>query len=207
MAMSGHDDDRWALVGRGRVPLWLKFFYSLFLCVLVPVYWRQLGPIHFLWASDIALLLIFVAMWLEKPLLNSMVAIGVVPFEFVWIIDFLSGSNLFGVTGYMFSDASPLYLRSLSLFHLFLPPIVLFLLYRLGYDRRALPAQIMLAWLVLPVTYHLGDPAKNINYTAGWGGEPQTIFNPLLYLGLEMILLPAVIFWPVHLVLRRFFRR
>jgi hypothetical protein len=207
MAMSGHDDDRWTLFGRGRVPLWLKFFYSLFLCVLVPVYWRQFGLTHFLWASDIALLLVFVALWLEKPLLNSMVAIGVVPFEFVWIIDFLSGANLFGVTAYMFSDASPLYLRSLSLFHLFLPPLVLFLLYRLGYDRRALPAQIMLAWLVLPATHLLGDPAENINYTVGLGGVPQTIFHPLLYLGLQMILLPAVIFWPAHLVLRRFFRR
>ncbi len=205
--MSGHDDDRWTLVGRRRVPLWLKFFYSLFLCVLVPVYWRQFGLIHFLWASDIALLLIFVAMWLEKPLLNSMVAIGVVPFEFVWIIDFFSGGNLFGVTSYMFSDASPLYLRSLSLFHLFLPPIVFFLLYRLGYDRRALPAQIILAWVVLPVTHLVGDPAENINYTAGLGAEPQTFVHPLLYFGLQMILLPAVIFWPAHLILRRLFRR
>ncbi len=195
------------MVGRGRVPLWLKFFYSLFLCVLVPVYWRQFGLAHFLWASDIALLLVFVAMWLEKPLFNSMVAIGVVPFEFVWIIDFFSGANLFGVTGYMFSDASPLYLRSLSLFHLFLPPLVFFLLYRLGYDRRALPAQILLAWVVLPATHLIGDPAANINYTTGIGSEPQTFFHPLLYLGLQMILLPVVIFWPAHLVLRRIFTR
>jgi hypothetical protein len=70
-----------------------------------------------------------------------------------------------------------------------------------------LPAQIVLAWLVLPVTYLVTDPAKNINFTASWGGEPQTILDPLLYLGLEMILVPAVVYWPTHLVLRRVFRR
>jgi hypothetical protein len=205
--MSGHDDAWWTLLGRGRIPLWIKLLYSLFLCVLVPVYWRQFGPIHFLWGSDIALFLILAAVWLEKPLLNSMMAIGIMPFELVWIVDFLTGSNLLGVTGYMFEAAIPLSVRSLSLFHIFLPAIMLFLLYRLGYDRRALPAQIVLAWLVLPVTYLVTDPAKNINFTASWGGEPQTILDPLLYLGLEMILVPAVVYWPTHLVLRRVFRR
>ena len=205
--MSGHDDAWWTLLRRGRIPLWIKLLYSLFLCVLVPVYWRQLGPIHFLWGSDIALFLILAAVWLEKPLLNSMMAIGVMPFELVWIVDFLTGSNLFGVTSYMFDAAFPLSVRGLSLFHIFLPPMMLFLLYRLGYDRRALPAQIVLAWLVLPVTYLVTDPAKNINFTAGWGVEPQTILDPLLYLGLEMILVAAVVYWPAHLVLRRVFRR
>ena len=205
--MFGREDAWRTLVGRGRIPLWMKVLYGLFLCVLVPVNWRHYGLINFLWASDIALFLVFAAAWLEKPLLNSMMAIGVMPFELIWIVDFLTGSNLFGVTGYMFDAASPLYLRSLSLFHMFLPTIMLFLLHRLGYDRRALPAQIILVWIVLPVTYLVADPTENINFTAGWGTEPQTILHPLLYLGLEMILLPVVIYWPAHLVLRRFFGR
>ncbi len=67
------------LVGRGRVPLWMKVLYGLFLCVLAPIYWRHYGLVNFLWASDIALFLVFAAAWLEKPLLNSMMAIGVMP--------------------------------------------------------------------------------------------------------------------------------
>jgi hypothetical protein len=193
------------LAGRGRIPLWFKVLYGLFLCVLVPVYWHNFGPIQFLWASDIALFLVFAATLIEKPLLNSMMAIGVMPFELGWIVDFLTGSTLLGVTGYMFDETTPLYLRSLSLFHMFLPLIMLFLLYRLGYDRRALPAQIILVWIVLPLTYLVADPAQNINFTAGWGKEPQTILHPVLYLGLEMILLPTVICWPAHLLLQRLF--
>ena len=49
-----------------------------------------------------------------------------------------------------------------------------------------------------------GSHARALSF---FGGVPQTIFHPLLYLGLEMIVLPVVIFWPAHLVLRRIFRR
>jgi len=38
------------------IPLGLKIIYTLFVCALVPVYWRQYGPANFLWFSDIALL-------------------------------------------------------------------------------------------------------------------------------------------------------
>jgi hypothetical protein len=101
-------------VARGRIPLWVKIPYSLFLCVLVPVYWVAYGPNHFLWASDIALFVILATLWLEIPLLNSMMVIGVMPFELAWIVDFLSGSRLIGMAAYMFDDELALYLRALS---------------------------------------------------------------------------------------------
>jgi hypothetical protein len=44
---------------QGKIPLWIKLFITLFLCVLVPVYWRNFGPANFLWGSDIALFLRF----------------------------------------------------------------------------------------------------------------------------------------------------
>ena len=195
------------LVGRGRIPLWLKVLYGLFLCVLVPVYWRHYGPTNFLWASDIALFLVFVAVWLEKPLPNSMMAIGVLPFELAWTVDFLAGARLIGMASYMFNPDLPLYLRALSLYHLALPPVMVFLLYRLGYDRRALLAQTLLVWIVLPATYLLTDPADNINLVFGLSREPQTSLPPLLYLALEMALLPIVVCLPAHLLLRRLFDR
>jgi len=194
-------------VGRGRIPLWIKVIYSLFVCVLVPVYWQHHGPANFLWASDIALFLVGLALWSERPLLSSMMAIGVLPFEIVWSIDFLSGARLLGVASYMFDEERPVYLRGLSLFHLFLPLIIFFLLHRIGYDRRALAAQTLLTWIVLPVTYFVTDPEANINLVFGWGREPQTLMHPLLYLGLEMILLPVALCWPAHRVLGSRFGR
>jgi hypothetical protein len=190
-------------VGRRRIPLWIKVLYSLFLCVLVPVYWHEFGLAHFLWASDIALFVIFAALWLESRLLNSMMAIGVLPFELAWNLDFVAGSQLIGMASYMFDAKLPLYLRGLSLFHTMLPPVMIFLLYRLGYDRRALLAQTVLVWVILPVTYLVTDPADNINAVFGLSKEPQTYMHPQLYLLLEMILLPVVICLPAHLVLQR----
>jgi hypothetical protein len=194
-------------VGRGRIPLWIKVLYTLFLLVLVPVYWREYGPTNFLWASDIALFVVFVAIWLENPLLVSMMAIGVLPFELAWTVDFLAGARVIGMASYMFDPDLPLYLRALSLYHVALPPVMIFLLYRLGYDRRALLAQTLLVWVVLPVTFLVTAPADNINLVFGLGREPQTSIHPLLYLGLEMVLLPVVVCLPAHLLLRRLFGR
>ena len=178
---------------------------GLFLCVLVPVYWHHYGPANFLWLSDVALFAVFAALWLRNALLNSMMAIGVLPFELFWIADFLSSSRLLDVTAYMFDDALPLYLRALSLFHFGLPAMIVFLLFRLGFDRRALLAQTALLWVLLPLSYVVTDAQRNINYTMGWAKEPQTWMPPLIWLGLEMILLPLLVYLPTHLVLRRLF--
>lgn len=187
-----------------RVPLWIKLLYSLFLCVLVPVYWRSYGPANFLWASDIALFFVFFALWTERPLANSMMAVGVLPFEIAWVVDFLSGSQLIGMATYMFEAERPLYLRGLSLFHMVLPPIMVFLLLRLGYDRRALAWQTLLTWVVLPVTYLITDPADNINLVFGPLREPpQQMLPPVVYLVLEMLLLPICIYLPIHSLLQR----
>jgi hypothetical protein len=193
------------MVGRGRIPLWIKILYSLFLCVLVPVYWHHYGPANLLWASDIALFLVGAALWSERALPNSMMAIGVMPFEIAWIIDFSSGSQLIGMASYMFEPERPLYLRGLSLFHILLPLVMVFLLRRLGYDRRALTAQTLLIWVVLPLTYLVTEPAANINLAFGFSRGPQTVMHPLLHLALEMILVPVAICWPTHLLLQRLF--
>ncbi|MDJ0851384.1 MAG: membrane-associated protein [Myxococcota bacterium] len=193
--------------GHRQIPLGIKVLYGLFLCVLVPTYWRHYGPGNFLWASDIALFLVFLSVLSERPLLNSMMAIGVLPFEIVWILDFGSGARLLGMASYMFETERPLYLRGLSLFHVALPVVTIFLLHRLGYDRRALAAQTLLAWIVLPLTYFATEPAANVNLVFGFGKEPQNVMHPLLHLALEMLLVPCVVFWPAHLLLRRLFGR
>lgn len=208
-AVSGNHEPGWIPIRRGRVPLWIKIAYGLFLCILVPVYWHEYGPSNFLWASDIALFIVFVAVCFENRLLNSMMAIGVLPFELAWNLDFfasLAGFRLLGMTSYIFSAELPLYLRGLSLFHVMLPIVIIFMLRRLGYDRRALLAQTLLVWVVLPITFLATEPADNINFVFGLGKEPQTVVHPLLYLMLEMILVPVIICLPAHLVLRSLLR-
>jgi len=97
------------------------------------------------------------------------------------------------------------YLRALSLFHLALPPTLLWLLYRLGYDPRSFVRQTVLTLVLLPVTWLLTTPEQNVNWVYGPGAEPQHVIPPLAYLALEMLALPALVFWPTHLILKRLF--
>jgi hypothetical protein len=193
------------LAGDGAVPLWLKLAYTVFICVLVPLYWRYWGAANFLWFSDIALFVTLLALWLENPLLASMQAISVLLPDLVWAIDLvvrlLVGRDVTGVTKYMFRRDIPLGVRSISLFHLWFPPFLLWIVYRLGYDRRAWLAQTALAAVVLVVCYMITDPSANINWVFGPFGKPQTKLPRLVYLVLLMAFFVFCIFLPAHLVL------
>ncbi len=190
---------------RAVVPLWLKLAYAALVCVIVPIYWRDWGPTNFLWLSDICLFSTAIAVIFEKPALAGMMAVGVLPLELAWCVDFVSGSHLIGLTDYMFDSTKPLFLRGLSLFHVVLPPTILWLLHRFGYDPRSLPRQLALLWVILPVTYFLSDPSDNINWVFGPGNQPQHVIPPPVYLALEMAVLPLFVLWPMHLLMRRLF--
>lgn len=188
-------------------PLWATLPYTLLVLVIVPVYWVEYGPGNFLWFSDIAMFVVLFSLWTGNRLLYSMMAVGVLPFEIIWLADILTLGELTGVAAYMFDNELPLGLRALSLFHV---PLVLFLVWMLarqGYDRRALPLQTLFAWLLLPLTWLLTDPTDNINWVHGLGPgpEPIEILPPVLYLMLYMGLLPVVIYLPTHFILRRLF--
>src|SRR5579872_4394227 len=132
-----------------RIPLWLKWAYTLFLAILVPYYMHSYGPKNFLYFCDIAAFFTLGALWLESPLLASMPAVGILLPQTLWIVDFLAeavGLRLTGLTSYMFENQIPLFTRGLSLFHFWLPILLVWLVWRLGYAKKALPAWTLLAW-------------------------------------------------------------
>jgi hypothetical protein len=191
------------------VPLWIKVGYTLFLCVLVPVYWIHWGPRNFLWFSDIALLGTGVALWLESSLLASMMTLAIALPELAWNVDFfgrlVTGRDILGLSGYMLDRSKPRFLRALSLFHVGLPIVLVWLVHRLGYDRRAWASQTAVALIVLPVSYWLTEPDDNVNWVYGPGSKPQTWISRRLYLALVMIFFPLGIYLPTHLLLSALF--
>ncbi|WP_230392304.1 membrane-associated protein [Pontibacter sp. FD36] len=191
------------------IPLWLPIAYTLFLLVLVPVYWKHYGPGNFLWFSDVALFSVGIVLWTENHLLLSMMAVGVLGLELVWNVDYfgrlLTGRELLGLSDYMFHPDKSLFLRGLSLFHVFLPAIVIWLLIEWGYDTRAIWYQTVLAWIVLPLTYLLTDPKENVNWVFGPGNEPQQAIPSGLYFVLAMLFFPLCIFLPSHFILQWLF--
>ena len=191
------------------MPLWVQVAYAVFLAVLIPLYWWRYGPGNFLWFSDIALFLAGVSLYTQAPLPASMAAVAVLLLEIGWNVDFfghlLTGRRLLGLADYMFDDR-PVWLRALSLFHVPLPVLLVWLVHRLGYDPRALPAQTALAWLVLPVTYLLTKPELNVNWVHGPRAKPQRWMPPRVYLALLMVLIPLCVYVPTHFLLKALFR-
>ena len=191
------------------ISLGLKIGYTLFVCVVTPIYWRQYGPANFLWFSDIALLAMVPALWLENALLASMMALSILFLELVWNADFwirlVTGKSLVSLSAYMFDPNIPLFIRGLSLFHVALPILVVWLLYRLGYDRRALLWQTMVALVVMPISYLLTNPRENINWVYGLGEKPQPIMPEWLFVLSLMIGIPLLVYLPMHFLLGRIF--
>jgi hypothetical protein len=191
------------------IPLWLKIAYTAFVAVLVPVYQRHYGTANFLWFSDVALLAMVPALWLESALIASTMTLAVLAPELAWNLDFfgrlLVRRRLLGMAEYMFDPGLPRGLRALSLFHVFLPPLMLWTLARLGYDARALWAQTILGETLLLVVYRFTDPAQNINWVFGPGTAPQTRLSRRAYLMLVLLFYPVFFYGPTHLVLRAIF--
>ena len=198
-----------------RLPLWLKLAYTAFVAVLVPIYWTNYGPSNFLYFCDMALLLTLPAIWLESPLLASMPAVGILAPQVIWCLDYVAnffGIHLTGMTDYMFDQTLPLYLRGLSLFHGWLPFLLVYLVWRLGYEPRALAgwtviavASMLIAYFFLPgPSPDAGSAAVNVNYGFGMSNTaPQTWMPGWAWFMSLLVGLPTLIFWPTHLALKR----
>ena len=191
------------------LPLWLKIAYTVFVLILVPIYLKHWGAGNFLWFSDIALFGTLLALWLESSFVASMMAISVLLPEFVWNVGFfgrlLTGRNVGSLAAYMFDPGKSLYVRSLSLFHVFLPVLLVWLIYKLGYAVHAWIAQTLLACIVLPLTYLLTDRTENVNWVHGPSSKPQTVMPARLYLLLVMLFFPLFVYLPTHFILRALF--
>lgn len=209
------------LTSNGRIPLWLKWAYSFFMAVLVPVYWYHYGWTNFLYFCDVALFVTLIGLWKESRFWLSMATVGILLPQLLWCADFgveLAGGQMTGMTSYMFDSGKPLYLRALSFFHGWLPWLLLFAVAKLGYDRRALGAWSMLAVLLCGIGFFLLPPAgaeladpnlpRNVNYVFGMDdANPQTRFAPLTYLGLWAGGLIVLVYLPTHFILNRWFAR
>jgi hypothetical protein len=88
----------------------------------------------------------------------------------------------------------------------------------MGYDRRAITAQTLVALVLLPLCYFFTarppapadypTAAVNLNWVFGPGENTiQTWIAPGLYLALQMAFWPLVIYLPTHWTLSRLFKK
>ena len=188
-----------------RIPVWLKLAWSIWLLVWVPLYWRQYGAQNFLYFCDVGNVLIAIGLWAESSLILSWQAIGLLVFQTVYAFDLIAalifGRHVIGGTEYMFDHNITLFVRLLGLYHLIVPPLLLWGVRHLGYDGRAWKLQTLTAWIVVPINF-FWRPQYNVNWARGIKHEQHLVPN-WLYLTTYLIVVPLVIYWPTHLVLKR----
>lgn len=190
---------------QNRIPTWLKVAYTVMVVIIIPVYWHRLGPTNFLWFSDIALIVMVAALWWESRLLASTMAVAVLFLELAWVADFFSGANLTEVAKYMYADDTDWLIKVLSgTFHFALPPVLILMLRKYGYDTRAYLTQVIICLVVIPLTYLLTRPEDNINWVYGLADE-RTSLPPMLYLSLLVAGFIFIIYTPSHFIFKRFF--
>lgn len=206
-------------MSKSKIPLPVKLGYTAFMAVLVPYYWMEYGPTNFIYFCDIALFLTLVTVWTEKPLAASMAGVGIVLPQVFWQLDFLAsigGWRFTGMTDYMFNPEISWMARGLSFFHFWLPILIVYLIWKLGYHRRAWLGWTLTAWAAILVSYYLlpapGDTLAfpnqphNVNYVFGISGDAsQTWMSPTAWLMLLLVGLPTLIYAPTHWVLAKCF--
>jgi hypothetical protein len=188
----------------------MRWAAAVWLAVWLPAYAAVWGWANFLHLCDIAVVLTCVGLWRGSSLLLSSQAVASTVVDLVWTIDvawrLLFGKHLVGGTEYMWDPRFPLWVRLLSVFHLFWPVLLLWALRHVGYDRRGWVLQSAIAAALL-VLARFAAPARNINFAyrdplfrRAWGPAP-------VHLAVILLGLVALIYWPTHLVLGRLLPR
>jgi hypothetical protein len=174
-----------------------------------------------------------IAVWIESPLLLSAGLVSAFVPQMLWVIDYffelaswlgLPGPDkelhLTGMTSYMFNTQTSFFLRFLSFFHFWLVFLLIYLVWRVGYDPRGLGLWTVMAWFLLTVCYAwmppcspvmdpitkqpLRDPNLPVNinyvYNIASDNEPQTWMEPNLYFATYMAILLVGIYPGTHLL-------
>jgi hypothetical protein len=190
-------------------PAWLRWLAILWLAIWIPAYWRTWGASNFLHLCDIAVILLCLSLLTNNALLLSSQAVGSLLVDLAWMLDvawrLLTGRGLFGGADYLFDASYPLWVRLLTLFHVLMPVLLLWVLARTGYDRRGWALQCAIA-LVAFVAARFTSPEANINYAfhdpfihRAWGPPPIHVLTSWLFMA-------VVVYLPTHLALRAIFR-
>jgi hypothetical protein len=186
-----------------------KIAYTAFVLLVMVIWWRHYSWRNFLWFSDIAFIGAVPALWLESAAIASVLAVAVLLPEILWNVDLaarlLTRRRVTGLTDYMFEPQRPWLLRGLSLFHVPLPLVLLWMVGEYGYDARSgLVGAVLMAAIVLPWSRAVSTPERNINWTHGLGAH-RTTLRPATYVALLYAGFVTLVFVPTHLLLQAWY--
>jgi hypothetical protein len=195
---------------RPTIPLWMKVLTTAWVALWFPIYSFYYHWWNFLHLSDIAIALTAIGFWTSSRLLVSSQAVSVLLGETLWCVDLLwavgLGHHLIGGTEYMWDKQYPLWLRLMSLYHFVLPVLLVWGVWRLGYDRRGLKLQAGIGAAAL-VAGRLWGQKDNINFAFHdplfhWAWGPAPVHLAVMFAGMMVL-----VYLPTHWVLGKLFGR
>jgi hypothetical protein len=171
----------------------LRWLAAAGLALYVPAYAWAYGFANFLVLCNLTVLLVGVGLWTCNRLILSSQAVAILVVGAAWTLDLLSrlvlGRHLpGGGTAYMWDPQWPLFTRLLSLYHVVLPPLLVLVLRRVGYDRRGywLQSAIAVAGVAMG---RLFGPGVNLNqayvelvFGRTWGGPATHVLAVVAFL-------------------------
>ncbi len=185
-------------VARWLALAWLVFF--------LPYNWSVHGPWNLLFFCDVAVILTCAGIWTGSALPLSSQALFSFLVQGGWTLDLLmllylrrglSPGTL--IAGWMLNPDIPLFYRAVSLYHVVWPLLLLWCVWRVGYDRRAVWLQSAVSVFVMSASL-LAPPEMNLNavHQPGWSWQPGA-----LHVAIAVATLIAVVYLPTNLVLSR----
>ena len=187
--------------------LGLKLLFWTFVVAWALVYAGFYPLVNFLWTCNMGLILTAVALAFNEHRLTLSVCLILVALpDFAWTVDVTiaatTGIHPTGATAYMFDPEIPKHVRLFSYEHVLLTPVLVFLLWSRGYDRRALPLAALLVLVLYYITYWLAEPATQVNWVWGPFGQQQSLFTPALYPLFAALVFSIIFLIPGHFLAR-----
>lgn len=177
----------------------------------------------FLYLCDIALFLtyftyVFVNNEQLRRLLYSTACVGILLPQIVWNVDFvinllkLESINKLKISTYMFNPRLKWYLKLLSLFHAWLPMLLVYYVKREGYDLNAWICWVGLSFVINIICYFVSPKPSsdidsmimpvNINYVFGLESDrEQKTFSKPVYWFLFINFVNVAASFVTHIVL------
>jgi hypothetical protein len=189
---------------QARLPEALRWGALLWMAIWFPAYWHAWGLANFLHLCDLAVFLTCIGLWTHNRLLLSSQAISALLVDLAWTIDaawtVTAKRQLIGGTEYLLDGHVALWIRALSAFHVLLPALLLWVLGRIGYDRRAWLLQCAIA-LAAFIASRFTNPLTNINYAFRDPFWHRTLGPAPVHVTLSVIFMAIVVYLPTHLLL------
>lgn len=189
-----------------RVPWPARVLFTLWMAAWVPIIVTTQGPQNFWWLCNLAQFIVLLMVWQPNAFLLSSQAGTVVLIGLVWTLDFIAawivGGSPTGITAYMFDEELPLVLRASSTYHLWLPVFVLWLLTRVGYDRRGVWLQCGIGSVAIFGGWWFGEAERNLNYVQAPFGIEQVWLPEPAYLIALCLATALLVYLPGHFLVR-----